>query len=189
MSVRGWSCVVAILVLAWGVAPARAQVADSARIGVRTPRRQPAPPDSARRLRDSLSRPPISPKRALLLSLLVPGWGQAKLNRAVAGGIYVASEFTSIAMLIQSKRQLNEARRAARDVIYDPATGADTANPLAARIKSRRRQVEDWKTLLIFTHLFAAADAFVAAHLWNVPEEVGTQSDGRRFQLQAKVSW
>jgi hypothetical protein len=49
--------------------------------------------------------------------------------------------------------------------------------------------VEDWTVLLIFTHLFAAADAFVAAHLWNVPVEVGTQPGGRRLQLQAKLAW
>ncbi|MGH7635293.1 MAG: hypothetical protein ACRENC_16275, partial [Gemmatimonadaceae bacterium] len=55
-----------------------AQVADSARVGAKT--HPAAQQDTGRATPDSLTRPPISPKRALLQSLLIPGWGQASLH-------------------------------------------------------------------------------------------------------------
>ena len=41
---------------------------------------------------DTLSRRYVSPYNALWRSLLIPGWGQAKLNRKLAGGMLVAWE-------------------------------------------------------------------------------------------------
>lgn len=163
---------------------ARAQRADSARVGS-TLRPGAAALDSARR--DSLLRPPISPRRALLQSLLIPGWGQASLHRSTAGGIFAALEMTSIAMLIQSKKELSIARAAARDSVFDPTSGKFAPNPLAGRIGPRKQAVEDWAALLIATHLFAAADAFVAAHLWNVPVEVGGSAGARSASFSARI--
>lgn len=154
---------------------ARAQSADSARVGPSAPTRA---ADAALGRPDSLHRPPVSPRTALLESLALPGWGQASLHRSTAGGLFAALEIGSIAMLIQSKKELNIARAAARDSVLDPAgTGTYVANPLASRVRPRKQAVEDWTALLIATHLFAAADAFVAAHLWDVPVEVGSRAD------------
>ena len=44
-----------------------------------------------------------------------------------------------------------------------------------------------WTALLIATHLIAGADAFVAAHLWDVPVEVSGQSSGRSAKLTATM--
>jgi hypothetical protein len=119
--------------------------------------------------------------------MLIPGWGQASLDRNTAGGLFVALEVTSIAMLVQSKKQLSIAREAARDSILDPSSGGYVANPLAARIRPRKRAVEDWTALLIFSHLIAAADAFVAAHLWDVPIQVQGHEASRSATVSTSI--
>lgn len=162
-----------------------AQVADSARVGAPRPAPQ---QDTGRVIPDSLIRPPISPKRALLQSLLIPGWGQASLHRSTAGAIYVAVEMTSIAMLVQSKRELRDARVASRDSVRGDG-GVYVANPLASQIDPRRQAVEDWTALLIFTHLFSAADAFVAAHLWDVPVQVRGHATTQDAEVSARIEW
>src|SRR5687768_112389 len=53
--------------------PADAQSVDSARVGIATS------PSAAQR--DSSVVPPLSPRRAFLMSLLVPGYSQLKLQR------------------------------------------------------------------------------------------------------------
>jgi hypothetical protein len=174
---------VAMMVVALAPLGARAQVADSARVGP-TARTTPAM-DTTQRA--NLAGPPISPKRALLQSLLIPGWGQASLDRNTAGGLFVALEVTSIAMLVQSKKQLSIAREAARDSVLDPSTGGYVANPLASRVRPRKRAVEDWTALLIFSHLIAAADAFVAAHLWDVPIQVQGHEGTRSASISTSI--
>jgi hypothetical protein len=171
------------LVAAFAPARARAQVADSARVGPTL--RTTGAADTTRR--NTLAQPPISPRRALLQSMLIPGWGQASLDRNTAGGLFVALEVTSIAMLVQSKKQLSIAREAASDSVFDPGTGGYVANPLAARVRPRKRAVEDWTALLIFSHLIAAADAFVAAHLWDVPIQVQGHEGTRSASISTSI--
>lgn len=175
----------AAAVMALCAAPGlRAQAADSARVGPTAPA---GASDTLSPALDSMRRrPPISPKRAFLQSLLVPGWGQASLRRPTAGGIFVAVEVMSVAMLVQSKQELAAARAAARDSVLVPGGGYEP-NPLAGRIRPRRQAVEDWAALLIFNHLLAGADAFVAAHLWNVPIEVGGHASAREARISARV--
>jgi hypothetical protein len=36
-------------------------------------------------------------------------------------------------------------------------------------IRTRRLHVEDWLAVVAFNHLFAGADAFVSAQLWDLP--------------------
>ena len=159
------------------------QVADSARVGPTAPVTTAADTTQpARRIG-----PPISPKRALFQSLLIPGWGQASLDRNTAGGLFVALEVTSIAMLVQSKKQLSIARDAARDSVLDTSTGTYVANPLASRVRPRKRAVEDWTALLVFSHLIAAADAFVAAHLWDVPIQVQGHEGTRSASISTSI--
>jgi len=144
-----------------------------------------------RPVRDTLTGPPISPKSAFLRSLIVPGLGQAALDRGTAGGIFVSLEALSLLMTIKSKRDLRVARRLETDSVFFEIDGADTVfvNHLAGRVRARKQHVEDWIALLIFNHLFAAADAFVAAQLWDVPARVSVQRDGDRTRLTATVRW
>lgn len=118
-------------------AAASAQQADSARAGVQaradsTPTPVPAEGkgSAARRApaaRDSLA-PPVSPGRAFLLSLAVPGLGQSRLNRPTAGAVYFTAEAIWLAMLGKAAHDLRVAKAHAADVIVasykvDPATG------------------------------------------------------------------
>ncbi len=143
--------------------------------------------------RDTVTGPPISPRSAFLRSLIVPGLGQAALDRGTAGGIFVSLEALSLLMTIKSKRDLRVARRLEADSVFfgiDP--DGDTvfvASPLAGRVRARKQHVEDWVALLIFNHLFAAADAFVAAQLWDVPARVSVTRDGDDTRLTATVRW
>jgi hypothetical protein len=41
-----------------------------------------------------------------------------------------------------------------------------------AGVDGKRQEEEDWLVLLVFNHLFAAAEAFVAGHLQDFPEEL-----------------
>jgi hypothetical protein len=175
-----------------GATPLDAQQRDSARAAL---------PDSARRVqapvvRDTLG-PPISPRRAFLYSLAIPGLGQSKLQRPTSGAVYVALEMSAITMLVKSRYDLSIAKRRVKEGLVDTykidgsgvpvfdAQGrpvvedsvvnryATPANDqLRSRLKARRLHYEDWVAMLAFTHLFAGADAFVSAHLWDLPRQV-----------------
>ena len=173
-------------------AVAMAQRADSATAAVK-----PAP----RAVRDSsrlIQGPPISPRRALLYSLLVPGLGQAKLDRPNAGALYVMVEAVSLAMAHKSSRSVRAAEQAEDSIIvrYNPPTTAG-GNPvpvyelsqLKARVRSRKTQVEDWVAVLLFNHFFSGADAFVAAQLWDLPTILKAESRGAGAAVTARIYW
>ncbi|MDQ2766177.1 MAG: hypothetical protein M3Y30_03370 [Gemmatimonadota bacterium] len=189
------------LVLAAGSASVvRAQQVDSARVGIspQTDSTRVAAPAVIRSAADSLmdhrdsvllKGPPIRPKTALLRSLLVPGWGQASLDRGTAGATYFALEAGSIAMLIFAKNELRVARRAARDSTFVDDTTLGPPPELAGRVRVRKLQVEDWAALIFFTHLFSAADAFVSAHLWDVRVQVHGGQELRSAGVTATIPW
>lgn len=156
---------------------------------------------------DSL-RPPVSPGRAFLTSLLVPGLGQSRLGRQLPGAIYAGIEAMSVVMLLKAKNDLRIAKSQAAVRIVnryrvDPATGApvvdengefvprDTVGARfdSERVEARRTQVEDWIAVLAFNHLFAGADAFVASLLWDLPARVGARHLPRGWGLGLSVRW
>ena len=148
---------------------------------------------------DSLLRPPISARRAFLYSLVLPGQGQIKLRRHKAAALFGSIELGSIFMLLKSQNDLRIARAHVGDSVFlrfDPPTtvGGDSVpvyrqDILAARVKSRRLHVEDWVAALVFNHLFAGADAFVAAQLWDLPAQVSLRAAPRGLAVNASVSW
>lgn len=173
-----------------------AQQADSIRAGVSRPvlaaPAVPATPTvtAGSEAQDTL-RPPISPRRAFLYSLMLPGAGQAKLDRGYAGGMFFLIEVASLALVHRSAEDLRIARASAGDSVplryqLDEVTGLpvlDTnGDPTVAAwrvsrfdasyVRTRRLHYEDWIAVLIFNHLFAGADAFVAAQLWDLPGKV-----------------
>ena len=180
-----------VAALAFGAARARAQQADSARIGIARPHIDASATDSASARRDSIltAGPPIRPKTALLRSLVIPGWGQASLDRGTAGATYFALEAGSIAMLLFSKQELAAAKRAARDSVFVDDSTRGPPPELGGRVRLRRLQVEDWAALIFFTHLFSAADAFVSAHLWDVRVQVHGGSQLREAGVSASIPW
>jgi hypothetical protein len=167
--------------------PARAQRIDSARVAPR-----PAPVDTAIK---PVPAPPLSPRRAFLYSLLLPGYSQSMLGRPTAGAIFVLSESIAIAMLRESKADLNEARRLRTDsvtVIGVDANGQPITHSSFysdGLIAIRRGHVEDWVAFLIANHLFSAADAYVASHLWDLPSQITVRSTPSGTILAARVTW
>lgn len=192
-------CVVGLLL--WS-GPGLAQVtADTTRARADTTRA------SAPRFADSL-RPPVSPGRAFLTSLVVPGLGQSRLGRQLPGAVYATVEAMAVVMLLKARNDLRIARAQAATTMVnqyrvDPATGAPLLDPGGIpipqdtvanrfdveRVEARRTQVEDWIAVLLFNHLFAGADAFVAALLWDLPARVGVQRLSRGYGLGLRVRW
>ena len=134
-------CVVLLLGLA---GPIRLSAQDSVTIN---PAVTASPSDSTR------SAP--SPMNAFLRSFLLPGWGQAKLDRKLTAGIFVAWEGVTLGMSLKTRHELAYLRR----------TGSERAD-------DKRREHEDWLVLLGFNHLFAGLEAYVSAHLSDFPRDL-----------------
>lgn len=147
----------------------------------------------------------VTPRGAFLRSLLVPGWGQAKLDRGTAGAVFVLTETLAAVMLVKSKRQLDRAKDARGDSVFigyelagDGSPVLDDVgnpvlifepDPLAARTRSRRQQLEDWIAILAFNHLFSGADAFVAGHLGDIPRRLTMRPTVDGLELSASIAW
>jgi len=152
-------------------------------------------------------RVPISPRAALLRSMLAPGLGQFNLLRPKAGWIFVSAEGASLAMIAKSWHDLSQAKAARRDTIVvnvkdgagndviDPVThlpqtrGEPKNKNLADRIKARRTHLEDWIAALVFNHLFSGADAWVAAQLVDFDVNVQAAALDPGIRIAARISW
>jgi hypothetical protein len=162
-----------------------------------------------RPLQDTASAPPITPRRAFLTSLALPGLAQSKLLRPKSVALFGTVELGALLMLRKSLADLSRARKFRADSVIaayeiDPATGIVARDPVTGQpriraraataydeslIAARRTHVEDWVALLAFNHLIAGADAFVAAHLWDVPLHVGVRLGPRSVGLSGSVAW
>jgi len=98
---------------------------------------------------------PLSPGGALLRSIILPGWGQAKLGRKLPAVIFLAVEGVTLGMALKANSEYQYLR---------------DSNPDAASSKSLER--EDWLVLMGFNHLLAGVEAYVSAHLWDFPGDV-----------------
>lgn len=136
--------------------PVRPAPADTSQVQDTTSRR-PTRGDSIR------PRPPITPGGAFLRSLIIPGWGQARLNRNVTGGLFLLWEGVCATMVWKAEWQLNYARERGKFV--------------ASHVQER----EDWIVLLVFNHLLAGAEAYVSANLYDFPAalQIRTLPDGK----------
>lgn len=146
-----------------------------------------------------MPRPPLSPRRAFLSSLLLPGYAQTVFGRQKAAMLFAVVEVGAIGMARKSAVALREAKALARDSVVatyqiDPATGRAvidpaTGQPIPAtwivsrftsdRVKARRTHYEDWLAAIFFNHLISGADAYVAAHLWDFDANVAVRADSR----------
>ncbi len=148
---RRWrAALVAAGILALGAGPALAQ--DSL----------PPGPDPTRAvaLRDTLApRPPLSPMGGFWRSLLLPGWGQARLDRKLTGALFVAWEGVTLGMTIKVSHELSHLEH----------TGS-------SRTSAKRKERQDWLVLLAFNHLFSAIEAYVSTHLRDFPPDLRVQA-------------
>jgi hypothetical protein len=108
---------------------------------------------------DSAGFTPISPLNAFWRSFLLPGWGQARLNRKLTGGIFVAWEGVTLGMSLKTRHELAYLRRTR-----------------SVRADDKRREHEDWIVLLVFNHLFAGLEAYVSAHLTDFPGDLNIRA-------------
>jgi hypothetical protein len=156
---------------------------------------------------DTTIRPPISAGRAFFTSLVVPGLAQARLRRGT-GILFASVEALGLTMYAKSSRDRELAQSFAMDSTpsrysVDPASGEamrDSTGALVVaewvttrygtgRVRARKTHVEDWVALLIFNHLIAGADAFVAAHLWDLPARVSVQASPAGTRVSAAFRW
>ena len=135
----------------------------------------------------------------MLYSLLLPGYAQSRLNRPTSSIVFAVAEVLSIGMARKSALDLREARAARSDSIptgftADTVTGVITPtgytqNRLVARIGARRTHYEDWLAALIFNHLISAADAYVAANLWDFKANVAVTPIRNGAAVAASVAF
>lgn len=173
---------------------AKAPVAQPAGI---TPRR--APVRSSVPLGGEGRKPPITPRRAFLYSLMIPGWGQSRLDRGTAGALFAAIELGSIAMARKSSVDLRQARRYSTDSLPGNFTVGTDGTIVGTTIvpprfetelvRTRRLHTEDWYAALLFNHLLSGADAFVAAQLWDVTPAVSLRPYTNGVALMATIHW
>jgi hypothetical protein len=116
---------------------------------------QAAPPPRQPAVLPDTTRQYISPGNALWRSLLIPGWGQARLNRKLAAGMFVAWEGVTIGMSLKTGRELRYLRRTN-----------------SARADDKRQQHEDWLVLLAFNHVLSGVEAYISAHLADFPGDL-----------------
>jgi hypothetical protein len=152
-------------------------------------------------------RVPISPGSAFLRSLLVPGLAQFRLQRPKAAAIFIAAEAGTVGMSLKSWTDLRKAKNARKDTVMTPLldeNGASVLDPesgepkftsaprnpnLVGRIRARRTHLEDWIAATIFNHLFAGADAYVAAHLADFDTNVQASYVPGQWRVMARVTW
>ena len=192
--------VVLIGAVAAPAASAVGQKVDSARTAARTP-------SASSTARDAV-KPPISPKRAFLYSLVAPGYGQSVLDRPIAGAMFAGAEMAWIALATKSAYDLRYARAHRRDSLvveyaFDTEKGTVKVDSLGRlegatyapnrygpeRVAARRKHLEDYFALIIATHLLAGAEAFVAAQLWDLPEHVSIKAFPFGPVLAASIRW
>lgn len=117
------------------------------------------------------SRP--SPLNYFARSLLVPGWGQASLDRKLTGGIFVAFEGLALAMALKAHHELR----------YLESTGSE-------RIEDKRAERQDWLFLVAFNHLFSGLEAYVSASLFDFPGDLRMRPMGEgRTGVGVTLPW
>lgn len=149
----------------------------------------------------------MSPRKAFLTSLLLPGYAQTVFGRDKAAMLFTVIEIGAIGMARKSAIDLAEAKGMPRDSVVatyqiDPSTGLAVIDPKTGlpvpetwvtsrftpdRIKARRTHYEDWIAAIVFNHLFAGADAYVAANLWDFRTNIGVVATPRSGVIYASV--
>jgi hypothetical protein len=113
---------------------------------------EPAPPVT--RIPDPAARR-ASPLNYFARSLLLPGWGQASLDRKLTGGLFLAFEGVALGMALKTHHELE----------YLERTGSD-------RVEEKRQERQDWFVLVGMNHLFSGLEAFVSANLFDFPGDL-----------------
>ena len=135
--------------------------------------------DTTRAVIPPLSRPHpvdtlhlLKPLPAFFHSLLIPGWGQAKLDRKLTAAIFLGWEGLTLGMSLKTTGEVH----------YLDRIGADSA-----ALANKRQERQDWLVLLAFNHLFAGLEAFVSSHLQDFPADVRFRAVPRGIGVQTVI--
>ena len=146
----------------WTVSVVLLSVCPSNRLTAQQPDTTPTPPavvtTGALVVRTDTSHR-VRPMGAFLRSLLLPGWGQAATGRRVTGAVFAAWEGVAAMMTLKAQSEKHYLEESRSD-----------------NVAAKRQEVQDWIVLWVFNHLFSGAEAFVAAHLQDFPQELKLQA-------------
>ena len=149
---------------------------------------------------------PVSPGRAFLRAILVPGWGHASIEEHTRGGFYFLTESAAAWMIVRTRLRLSaakdveELRLAQVRAALRAAGETDAAKIIAAEdnddgviaarslVEARSQQFEDWLVFGIFFVFLSGADAFVSAHLKDFPQPLGVAVGADDGSLRLGVS-
>ena len=101
----------------------------------------------------------VRPMGAFWRSFLIPGWGQSVTGRRTTGAVFVAWEGVTAMMTLKAQQEATYMRQ-----IGSP------------NLKLKRQEVQDWLVLWVFNHLFSGAEAYVSAHLQDLPADLKIQA-------------
>ncbi len=106
-----------------------------------------------------------APLNYFFRSLLIPGWGQASLDRKLTGGLFIAFEGLALGMALKANHELG----------YLEQTNSE-------RVEGKRQERQDWLVLVAVNHLFSGLEAYVSANLYDFPADLRMRvfPDGRR---------
>ncbi len=99
------------------------------------------------------------PMGAFWRSFLVPGWGQAKTGRPVAGALFASWEGLCAMMTLKAQSEVSYVKRSG-----------------STNLSAKRQEVQDWLVLWIFNHLLSGAEAYVSGHLQDFPGDLKVQA-------------
>ena len=121
---------------------------------------------------DSLGILRVKPAAVLWRSLLVPGWGQAKLGRNLTAGFFIAAEALTLGMSLKANAELKHLR---------------SINADSVTIDSKSQNREDWLVLLVVNHLLSGLEAYVSANLSDFPAELKIRKLGGGVSAQVAI--
>ncbi len=116
-----------------------------------------AAPDTSGRAAARPASRQLKPLPAFFHSLLIPGWGQALLDRKLTATLFVAWEGVSLGMSLKAAGEVRFLRRIDAD---------------SSRIEGKKREREDWLVMLAFNHLFSGLEAYVGSELHDFPGDL-----------------
>ncbi len=134
---------------------------------------------------------------AFYRSLLIPGWGQISGHAYKRAAVFATLQGASWFMLVKTLTKLKSAETemnhwsplTADSLLHQAADSlanqsltpaglklkADSLSPGFGLVKARKKQREDWITLVVFWTLASGADAFINAQLQDFPADVGVE--------------
>ena len=167
---------------------------------------------------DSVARG-VSPRGAMLRSMLVPGWGQTAAGSTRRAAVFFTLRGTSAWMIFKTLGRLNEVRGVETRLVSlatDSLNALIATDSLAAKrlgdplafaaavdsfpgldrtrglVRSREQQRQDWIAYTIFFTLLDGIDAYVNAHFRDFPVSIDTQpapGGGGRVTLTIPAPW